>query len=120
MRIHTPSRKENILRVLGDPDSRRILSLTVDRPKSVIQISEELGIPHRSVYRYVDTLRELGLLTREQHIIADGGGKYALYRSMVKSLTLIFEGEANNLELDLVPNEDILEKFIRFWTYMAG
>lgn len=109
-----------MVRVLIEADARRVLHVTVTKPKSVLEISEELAIPVRSVYRHVNDLCDLGLLTSERRILIDSGGKYALYRSMVKSVTFTYESEGNLLEVDLIPNENLLEKFMRFWSYMGG
>lgn len=41
-----------------------------------------------------------------------------LYRSMVKTVMIKYEG--NVFEVDLLPNEGILGRFMRFWSYMGG
>jgi predicted transcriptional regulator len=119
MRIRDAQRSELILRVITEPDCRRILALAMSRPLSVTEVSRELGIPVRSAYRYVRDLCSVGLLTSERGVIMEGGGKYLQYRSMVKLVTLTYEGEGNSLEVDILPNEGILDRFLRFWTYMG-
>jgi transcription initiation factor IIE alpha subunit len=117
MRINDPALKENLVKSISDSHLRRILSATIPKAKSSTELSAELRIPVRSLYRYIKDLSELGLLTVERSSFPHGGGKYDLYRSMVRSVTVKYEG--NSVEIDLLPNEGILERFMRFWTYMG-
>ena len=120
MRIKEAAKNEAIIRALAEPDCRRIISLTMSRPLPVAEVSAELGIPVRSVYRYMGDLCDLGLMTGERGVIVEGGGKYQLYRSMVRAVNLTYASEKNLLEIDLLPNEGILDRFLRFWTYMGA
>ena len=116
MRVDDAALKEKLANAAADPNLRRTVSATIEKAKSVTELSVELGIPVRSVYRYIRDLSELGLLTVDKWHFMHGGGKYALYRSMVKSVTITY---GTTLEVDLVPNEGILERFMRFWSYMG-
>lgn len=102
---------------MSDRDVRRILLATVEEARAATDLFEELGIPLRTVYRHLEELKKLGLVTGERSALLDGGGKYVLYRSMVKSITVRYEGDMP--EVDLVPNEGILGRFMRFWSYMG-
>jgi DNA-binding transcriptional ArsR family regulator len=117
LRINDSTLKERVAEAMSDPQHRRIISATVAKAKSAIEIANELGIPIRSVYRYARTLSSLGILTAESQLILHKGGKETLYRSMVRAVVIRCEGE--NLEVDLLPNEGILERFLRFWSYMG-
>jgi len=119
MQINDPLQKEKIVKIFSESEARMVINATVQAPKSVAQISEELGLPPRSTYRHINELCEVGLLTRDRNILLDGGGKYVLYRSMVKSVSLKYDGNSNSVEVDLIPNDTILDKFFRFWTYMS-
>ena len=107
------------MKILGESEARRVINATIQTSKSVAQISEELGIPSRTAYRHINDLCEVGLLTRDRNILITGGGKYVLYRSMVKSVELRYDSLANSVEVDLIPNDTMLDKFLRFWTYMS-
>lgn len=120
MRVNDPAITEKMVRALTDSGMRKVLNATVVSPKSAAALSEELGIPIRSIYRYISDLSELGLLTSEQTMLIDSGGKYLLYRSMVKQVGIAYDSEKNVFNVDIVPNENILGKFMRFWTYMGG
>lgn len=102
---------------MSDSQHRRIISATLAKAKSAIEIANELGIPIRSVYRHLRTLKRLGILTAQNQLILDKGGKETLYRSMVRAVIITCEGE--NLVIDLLPNEGILDRFLRFWSYMG-
>jgi predicted transcriptional regulator len=102
---------------MSDPQHRRIVSATVAKAKSATEIAHELGLSSRSVYRYAKNLSQLGILTPERWTLLDKGGKEMLYRSMVRSVTIKCAGE--DLEVDLQPNEGILDRFLRFWSYMG-
>lgn len=118
MRINDPKIAERVALAMSDSHTRRIISVTVARPKSANDLSEELSLPLRSVYRYVEDMCELGLLTGERQALIDSGGKYTLYRSTVKSVTVSFEG--NRVEVDLIPNEDVIGRFMRLWASLGG
>lgn len=75
-------------------------------------------MPSRSVYRYISDLCEVGLLARDRNILIDGGGKCVLYRSMVKSVGFRYDPVRNAVEVNLIPNDTILDKFLNFWKYM--
>lgn len=109
--------KEGIAKAMSNSDHRRIVAATIGRSKSVAELAAELGISARSLYRYAKDLSDLGILVPEGLALLDKGGKYALYRSMVRSVTVRWSGE--NVEVDLEPNEGILDRFIRFWSYMG-
>ncbi len=117
MRINDPALRESITVAISNPDLRRIISATIFKAKSANELSAELRIPPRSIYRYIKQLSMLGIITGQSWSFLDGGGKYVLYRSMVKSVTAMYE--AGSLEVDLLPNEGILDRFMRFWTYMG-
>jgi DNA-binding transcriptional ArsR family regulator len=117
LRINDPVLRESIAEAMSDPQLRRIISATLTKSKSAIEIASELGIPIRSVYRHLRTLKGLGILTVQNQLILEKGGKETLYRSMVRAV--IIRCEAENLEVDLLPNEGILDRFLRFWSYMG-
>jgi DNA-binding Lrp family transcriptional regulator len=117
LRIENPALKEGIARAMSDPQYRRIISATVGKGKSVIELADELDMSTRSVYRYVRELNQLGILIGEGWAFFEKGGKHAIFRSMVRSVTVRCEGE--EIEVDLQPNEGILDRFMRFWSYMG-
>jgi predicted transcriptional regulator len=120
MQIDDYARKERIMRILSEDEARDVINTTVQASKSVAQISEELGMSSRSAYRHINSLCEVGLLARDKNVLIDGGGKYGLYRSLVKSVALKYDSQAKTVEVDLIPNDNTLDKFLRFWTSRAS
>jgi predicted transcriptional regulator len=119
MQIDDYARKERIMRILSENEAREVINTTVQASKSVAQISEELGMPSRSTYRHINNLCEVGLLARDKNVLIDGGGKYVLYRSLVKSVAFKYDSQARTVEVDLIPNDNTLDKFLRFWTSLS-
>ncbi len=117
MRINDPELRERLVVVVSDPQARKIVSSTISRAKSVNELAEELKIPVRGVYRYIDDLNKLGLVTAEHSVLLEGGGKYRSYRSMVRSIIIKYEEDF--IDVELIPNEGIQGKFLRFWNYMS-
>lgn len=117
MRINDPALTQQIAKAMSDPQIRRIVAATIAGAKSATEIAAELGMPTRSVYRHTTNLTKLGILTAQSQSIFDKGGKETLYRSMIRAVIIKCEGE--NVELDLQPNEGIMERFLRFWSYMG-
>lgn len=111
---------EKMMIALTDAGARKVLVSTVASPKSAAQLSEKLEIPIRSVYRHIADLCELGLLAGERTALIESGGKSILYRSLVKSVTFVYNSEEDNFDVNLIPNENILGKFMRFWSYMGA
>ncbi len=62
MQINDRLRKERIAKMLGENEARSVINSTIQSPKSIAQISEELGLPSRTAYRHVSDLCEVGLL----------------------------------------------------------
>jgi DNA-binding transcriptional ArsR family regulator len=50
------------LRALAEPNRRAILRLVRDEPRSVNEITEQLGISQQGVSQHLQVLREAGLL----------------------------------------------------------
>lgn len=117
MRINDPVIAEKITMAISDMHARRIISASIPRAKSANELADELAIPLRSIYRYIEELCNMGLLAGERQELIDSGGKYMLYRSLVKSVTVQFG--TDGLDVDLIPNEDIVGKFMRLWASLG-
>ncbi|MEK0343587.1 MAG: ArsR family transcriptional regulator, partial [Nitrosopumilus sp.] len=57
-KIEDDQKKEAILGIVSDRYCRQILYSTIDRPKSVMEISYENKIPISTVYRRIQTLHD--------------------------------------------------------------
>ena len=119
MQINDRLRKQRIAKMLGDNEARSVIRSTLRSSKSVAQISEELGLPSRTAYRYVTDLCDAGILARDRNILLEGGGKYVVYKSMVRSVMVRYDGLADTVDVEVIPNDTMLDKFFRFWTTLG-
>ncbi|MFQ5921127.1 MAG: ArsR/SmtB family transcription factor [Nitrososphaerales archaeon] len=97
--------KENVLKAVADEYSRAILTSTVDRPKSIVEISSECKIPMSTAYRRVHELEEVGLVQATRSVISEDGKRYYLYRSRIKAVRTTFG--IDSLSVEIIPNEDM-------------
>ena len=103
--VQESSAKDVYLEILADKYARGILEVTMDMPKSVIDLSHECGIPISTAYRRVQLLHKHRLLGISGSINQDGK-KYFLYKSRIKSIMTCFRN--GSLEVDVVPNYDVV------------
>ena len=99
--IDDDERKNAILEMISDKYCRTILEVTMDKPKSAIEIANETKIPISTVYRRLQDLTDNRLL-RISGTISNEGKKYFLYKSKVKEISTTVNG--NYIELQIVPN----------------
>ena len=84
--------------------SRSILISTMDRAKSVEEISKDSQIPLSTCYEKVAKLVVMGALKRERIIITRTGKRHTLYRAAVRTVYLEFG--PGGLNLATVANKD--------------
>lgn len=104
-KIMDDRRKQVILEILADNYCRLILHDTLDKSKSVMEISHEQKIPISTVYRRLQILSDAKLLTISGSINRDGK-KYFLYKSKIRSIFVKCNLDTFNVEL--IPNSLIL------------
>ncbi len=100
-KIEDDQKKEAILSIVSDKYCRQILFSTIDRPKSVMEISYENKIPISTVYRRIQTLHD-NKLVGVSGLISSDGKKYFLYKSKVKAILSSYNG--NQIEIQVIPN----------------
>ncbi|MCL4435171.1 MAG: helix-turn-helix domain-containing protein [Thaumarchaeota archaeon] len=83
-------------------------------PMSVNDVSKTFNIPLSTAYKYVTALRDAGLVVVKKSVVRDTGSKYSLFESTVKSVLVTF-GEKGSVDVDVVLNNDVTEKFMRYW-----
>jgi len=115
MQAGVEEQKKAILRALVDDQSRLILASTMQRPKSVVEITREQAIPVTSTYRKVKELKESGLLRVERIVLTDDGKKYETFRSAIRSANVRFD--KGILDVEVTANVEADEKMVkRFFT----
>jgi hypothetical protein len=118
MRITGQNVRDALVRALADEYSRKILLVTIDRARSVEELSGAEQIPISTAYRRVNEMRDLGLLTVEKTIITDDGKKFELYRSSFRGIKLqLNQGE---ILVDVELNEDVATRLSRLWASMRS
>ena len=100
-KIEDDSQKDAILEVISDKYCRSIIEISMEKPKSAMEISAETKIPISTVYRRLQTLHDNKLLGISGSI-SDDGKKYFLYKSKVKAISTSFNG--SHVEIEVVPN----------------
>lgn len=116
MLINDEERKKAIIRALLDEHSRRILSSTIWKAKSVMDLMREHGIPMTSAYRRVKELIECGLIKVEQSVVTSEGKKYDRYRSTVRNIDIHFREGSIEVEVSpsVTPADKLMDRFFSF------
>lgn len=68
--------QEDILRLVSDQYSRKIINAIQDEPKSAIQISKDIGTELSVIYRRLHKLEKYNLLKTTFKITSDGKKSY--------------------------------------------
>ncbi|HYB03178.1 MAG TPA: helix-turn-helix domain-containing protein [Nitrososphaerales archaeon] len=118
MRITGQQVRDALIRALADEYSRKILLGTVERARSVEDLSEIFQIPISTAYRRVNEMREVGLLTVEKTILTDEGKKFELFRSSFKGINL--QLDKGDIVVDVELNEDVATRLSRLWASLRA
>jgi DNA-binding transcriptional ArsR family regulator len=98
-----------LLDALSEESNRTILS-ALDEPTSVAELVEECDIPMSTVYRRLDALNEMDLVTEHVTIGAEKG-RYRLYERNVSRVTItVDEGGRLRIRVERPadsPNEEV-------------
>ncbi len=100
-KIEDEKRKQVILETLADQYSQDILQTIMDKPKSVMDITAETRIPVSTVYRRIQLLHDNKIVSISG-TISDDGKKYFLYRSKIRSISII--SDCYSTKIEIVPN----------------
>ena len=94
--------KENILRVLSDQTSRKILSSIRVNVKTASQISKEQNIELSKVYRRLQLLQKCDMLEITFQVTSDGKKSY-YYKSKIEGMNVRYH--LDNVEINLTYND---------------
>lgn len=97
--------KDAVLQALADKYSRTILSFIMDKPRSVIEISNGCKIPMSTTYRRIHDLEDAGLVRVMGSIVNEDGKRYYLYRSSIKAVRTVFG--IDSLEVEVSANDEM-------------
>lgn len=106
---------EEVLQVLGNKYNAEILSATRE-PKSVQELSDELGIPIATSYRRVDELTEVDLLELSGRELSDEGRRTKVYQRTIDKIRVEFDGD--EVELSVEERSNVENSLIEVWTHL--
>lgn len=81
----------DVLKILADQYSVKILEATKEVPKSCIEISYETNVPISTVYRRVQQLCDMSFL-KVTGSISEDGKKFFMYQCKIDSIVTKFDG----------------------------
>jgi len=93
-------------KLIIDEYSAKILSYAKDKPRSVLEMCEVLGIPMTLGYRRVNILTKLGLMVCHGRILTRNGKWMRLYLSRVNRAFIIFEKGVLKMKFELKTGEE--------------
>jgi DNA-binding transcriptional ArsR family regulator len=99
---------EKIIASLADIESRRIISATLEKPKTAVAIEAELNLPHTTLYRKITELRECGLLMVDNFALRPDGKREAVYACSFAEIH--FRTDQAGIELEIVQSARSLER----------
>jgi predicted transcriptional regulator len=117
MRLLSENVRNALIRAFADEYSRKILFRTIDKAESVEELSESENIPISTVYRRVNEMEEVGILTVEKTILTDEGKKFERYRSAFSAVHLEMNSKGE-IVVDVELNQDVVTRLTRLWASM--
>ena len=104
---------EALLSALDDEYARRILTATDQRPMSAKQLSEACDASLPTIYRRIDRLSELNLLT-ERPEFRDEGRHYSVYEATLDRVVIDLDDGELNISMATEPT-DAADRFTEMW-----
>ena len=68
-------------------DTYKIILSVIENSKTVYQIHKEISLPLSSIYKRINKLENLGIISIEKITINNKGRKLIYYKSKIKNLT---------------------------------
>lgn len=103
---------QDILDVFSDETSRDIIALASVQPVTAEEIGDHLDLSAPTVYRRLNALIDYQLLREERHVESNGR-QYRSFETTVKRVN--FEVEAGEISVDIAFDQDLVERFEKFW-----
>jgi len=115
MIIQNQRAKKAILATLADEEMTKILNSVMHTSKSIVDIIRDKNIAHTTCYRKIKWLINEELVIVDKIVITPEGKKFSLYRGVLKSINVKYEG--NNITVEAEQNFDIVKKTMaRFYS----
>jgi predicted transcriptional regulator len=104
---------ETLLSVLDDEYARTILMETDQRPMSAKHLAEACDASLPTIYRRIDRLSELGLVT-ERPEFSDEGRHYNVYEATLDQVVIDLDDGDLNISMTAEPT-DAADRFTEMW-----
>lgn len=103
---------DEILAVLGDEYSRKILAILAKNELNAQEISNRLGIPTSTTYRKIKNLEQLEIIKKTKVVRTLEGLDTSYYRSVVSGIEIRFKEGEITCKLEKISMD---EKIQRLW-----
>ncbi|TET91359.1 MAG: ArsR family transcriptional regulator [Methanomassiliicoccales archaeon] len=101
-------------RLITDEYSSKILLATFKKPRSVVELSSEYGIPIAACYRRLHTLERVGLVKCVEQTSTEMGKRRNLYQSQLEDAHIFLENGELNVRFSLTGG--LTEEFGSAWS----
>ncbi len=103
---------DDILSILSDEQSRRIITLLGEKELTVQQVANLLEMPASTTYRKVRALENLKIVKKSKVMRNLDGSDESYYKSWVIQITITFRDGEMSYHLERAKMED---KIVRLW-----
>lgn len=104
---------EPLLDVIADETAMAIFSRVHDRPRSAKRLEELCDASLKTIYRRVEALEEVGLVSAVTRIDEDGN-HYTAYTTAVEEVEITVEPSEADVDVDVQTGDDV-EQFVGVW-----
>jgi predicted transcriptional regulator len=80
----------DMLGVLGDEHSRKILIATHIKPRTAMEIADAQGIPIAACYRRIKILEDMAFIQKDEQILTQNGKRRWTYISNIHRMELFY------------------------------
>ncbi|MFB6092144.1 MAG: ArsR/SmtB family transcription factor [Haloquadratum sp.] len=99
--------------LLGDPTTLRILRSVREGPKSAEELEAVADASLKTVYRRLDRLQDLGLISPDARTDAEGN-HYTAYVTSIEEIDLTVELDGADVEI-AIHEDDSVDQFVGVW-----
>jgi len=114
MQVSDENKAIEVVKVLSDEYSRKIILSIVATSLPIEEISRLQNIPISTCYRRIREMQHFGVIRADRTIIRDDGKKFVCYKSAIKNATILID--SGELKVDVVINKDPAEKLGSMWS----
>ena len=106
------SDSEEIISILNDEISRKIIKKLTDKELTIQQLSSILDIPQSSAYRKIRKLEDIDLIKKSKVVRTQDGSDESYYKSRVYQIVITFKNGELSFTVEKFKMED---KIVRLW-----